>query len=79
MKDKLLQKIKSIELPDPCQATNLIVVGRKGSGKSSFVSTLFTVLRNSSQISTIASSYGVNYPSTTNSVNIELQVDTCNE
>lgn len=68
MKDKLLQKIKSIELPDPCQAINLIVVGRKGSGKSSFVNTLFTVLRNSSQISTIAASYGVNYPSTTNSL-----------
>lgn len=71
MKDKLLQKIKSTELPGPCQAINLIVVGQIGSGKSSLVNTLFTVLRNSSQISTIAASYGVNYSSTTNSVNIE--------
>lgn len=67
-KDALLRKIKAIVLPDSCHAINLIVVGRKGSGKSSFVNTLLTVFRDNGQISTIAASYGVNVSCTTNKV-----------
>lgn len=40
-------------------------MGDAGSGKSSFVNTLKTVLRNNDQISNVAPSYGTNFPSTT--------------
>lgn len=66
--DRLLQRINAFVIPNPCQAINLIVIGNKGSGKSSFVNTLFTALRESRQISTIAASYGINFSSTTNTL-----------
>lgn len=43
--------------PKECQTVNLIVIGQKGSGKSSLVNTFKTVLRNSGQLSTIAATY----------------------
>lgn len=52
-------EIGSLELPWECQKINLIVIGQKGSGKSSLVNTFKTVLRNSGQLSTIAATYGL--------------------
>lgn len=63
-------------LPDPCQSINLIVVGREGSGKSSFVNTLFTVFRDNGQVSTKKTSYGVDFPCTINKVSRDIQVQT---
>lgn len=45
--------------PKECQTVNLIVIGQKGSGKSSLVNTFKTVLRNSGQLSTIAATYRI--------------------
>lgn len=45
-----------------------MVMGNVGSGKSSFINTLFTVFRNNGQISTIASPHGINKSSTTKRV-----------
>lgn len=64
-KDRLLEKILGDSPPEPCNAINLMVMGNIGSGKSSFINTLFTVFRNNGQISTIASPHGINTPSTT--------------
>lgn len=51
-------EIGSLVPPKECQNINLIVIGQKGSGKSSLVNTFKTVLRNSGQLSTIAATYG---------------------
>lgn len=56
-KDRLLTEISSLVPPKECQTVNLIVIGQKGSGKSSLVNTFKTVLRNSGQLSTIAATY----------------------
>lgn len=64
-KDRLLQKILDISPPDPCKSINIMVMGKIGTGKSSFINTLFTVLRNNGQLSTIASPHGINVPTTT--------------
>lgn len=56
-KDRLLMEIGSLVPPKECQNINLIVIGQKGSGKSSLVNTFKTVLRNSGQLSTIAATY----------------------
>lgn len=64
-KSKLYEAIESLALPDQCEAINLIVMGDAGSGKSSFVNTLKTVLRDNDHIANVAPSYGTNFPSTT--------------
>lgn len=64
-KDRLLKKILDISLPDPCKSINIMVMGNIGAGKSSFINTLFTVLRNNDHLSTIASPHGINISSTT--------------
>lgn len=67
-KDKILKDIDSLVPPKECQAINIIVIGHKGSGKSSLVNTFTTVLRNSGQLSTISTAYGIGNPSTTSKV-----------
>lgn len=67
-KDKILKEIDSLVPPKECQTINIIVIGHKGSGKSSLVNTFTTVLRNSGQLSTISTAYGVGKPSTTSKV-----------
>lgn len=67
-KIKLYEAIESLALPDQCEAINLIVMGDAGSGKSSFVNTLKTVLRDNDHIANVAPSYGTNFPSTTRRV-----------
>lgn len=52
-------EIGSLVPPKECQNINLIVIGQKGSGKSSLVNTFKTVLRNSGQLSTIAATYEI--------------------
>lgn len=64
-KGHLYEKIESLTIPDDYESINLIVMGDAGSGKSSFVNTLKTVLRNNDQICHIAPSYGTDRPSTT--------------
>lgn len=64
-KDNILKDIDSLVPPKECQAINIIVIGHKGSGKSSLVNTFTTVLRNSGQLSTISTAYGIGNPSTT--------------
>lgn len=67
-KEKILKDIDSLVPPKECQAINIIVIGHKGSGKSSLVNTFTTVLRNSGQLSTISTAYGIGNPSTTSKV-----------
>lgn len=62
-KNQLLKKIGAID--PPCDAINLMVIGRTSSGKSSYINTLTTVLRDIGSISTIQSVYGQNFGSTT--------------
>lgn len=62
-KNQLLGKIGEID--PPCDAINLIVIGELASGKSAYVNTLKTVLRNSGQITTPQSTYGIMYASGT--------------
>ncbi|XP_062602829.1 interferon-induced protein 44-like [Saccostrea cucullata] len=57
-KDGILGNIDSTQFPANCRYINLLVVGLFGSGKSSFINTAKTVLRNSGEISTIAAVYG---------------------
>lgn len=65
-KNQLLGKIGEID--PPCDAINLIVIGELASGKSAYVNTLKTVLRNSGQITTPQSTYGIMYASGTTRV-----------
>lgn len=53
-KDQLLNNIKELVYPQHCRDINLLVIGNIGSGKSAFVNTLFTVLRNNGQLANIA-------------------------
>lgn len=64
-KDKILKEIGALVPPKECKTINLIVIGHKGSGKSSLVNTFTAVLRNSGQLSTISTAYGIGNPSTT--------------
>lgn len=61
----LLKRINALLPPEGCQTINIIVIGHKGSGKSSLINTFLTVLRNSGEISTITTAYGICNPSTT--------------
>lgn len=62
-KSQLLEKIGAID--PPCDAINLMVIGRISSGKSSYINTLTTVFRDIGSISTIQSVYGQNVGTTT--------------
>lgn len=62
-KIQLLNKIGAID--PPCDVINLVVIGQIYSGKSSYINTLTTVLRDSGRISTIQNVYGQNFGSTT--------------
>lgn len=64
-KDRILSEIGTLVPPKQCQTINLIVIGNDGSGKSSLVNTFKTVLRNSGQLSTTTTTYGIETPSTT--------------
>lgn len=64
-KDRLLSEIGALVPPTQCQRINLIVVGNKGSGKSSLINTFTTVLRNKGHIFNTATTYGIDYQSTT--------------
>lgn len=64
-KDRLLSEIGALVPPKQCQRINLIVIGYKGSGKSSLINTFTTVLRNTGHIFTTATTYGIDNPSTT--------------
>lgn len=68
-KDRLLTEIGSLVPPKECPIVNLIVVGQKGSGKSSLVN---TVLRNSGQLSTIAATYIIEESTLTTKVRLSL-------
>lgn len=69
-KDRILSEIGTLVPPKQCQTINLIVIGNDGSGKSSLVNTFKTVLRNSGQLSTTTTTYGIETPSTTKKVKI---------
>lgn len=71
-KIQLLREIGAID--PPCDAINLLVIGRIASGKSSYINTLKTVLRNSGKISTIQNVYGPNFGSSTKKVSRKLLV-----
>lgn len=71
-KDRLLTEIGSLVPPKECPTVNLIVVGQKGSGKSSLVNTFKTVLRNSGQLSTIAATYIIEESTLTTKVRLSL-------
>lgn len=64
-KDRLLSEIGAIVLPTQCQRINLIVIGNKGSGKSSLINTFTTVLRNTGHIFNTATTYGLERGCTT--------------
>lgn len=65
-KNQLLEKIGAID--SPVDAINLMVIGKINSGKSSYINTLATVLRNSGQLCRIQNVYGPQYGSTTKKV-----------
>lgn len=65
-KNQLLEKISGID--PPVDVINLMVIGRIHSGKSSYINTLSTVLRNSGQICTTQNVNGTNVGSTTKQV-----------
>lgn len=71
-KSQLLEKIGAID--PPCDAINLMVIGRISSGKSSYINTLTTVFRDIGSISTIQSVYGQNVGTTTKKVSRQLLV-----
>ncbi|XP_062569570.1 interferon-induced protein 44-like [Saccostrea cucullata] len=64
-RDQLLQDVDNLVPPQQCLNLNLLVTGIIGSGKSSLVNTLKTVLRNSGEITNIATTYGQHMDSTT--------------
>lgn len=67
-KNRILKTINTLAPPKECQTINIIVIGHKGSGKSSVINTLHTAIRNSDEISTATTVYGKNNPSTTSKV-----------
>ncbi|XP_062606342.1 interferon-induced protein 44-like [Saccostrea cucullata] len=64
-KDQLLQDLDNLVPPQQCLNLNILVTGIIGSGKSSLVNTFKTVLRNSGEITNIATTYGQYMDSTT--------------
>lgn len=66
-KDFLLDGIVHIDPPE--QAVNLLVIGPKGSGKSSLINTFKTVVRNSGQVCTVVPAYGIDHGCTTKKLN----------
>lgn len=64
-KHRILKRINTLAPPKECQTINIMVIGHKGSGKSSLINTFNTVLRNSGEISTATTVYPIYNPSTT--------------
>lgn len=66
-KDNFFESILNTTATSACNI-NLVVIGAVGSGKSSLVNTMKTVFRDSEEISTIASVYGIEHGSITKKV-----------